>query len=88
MTSNAGRPVPLLSLYFRDGCCLCDQMAAELSALECRYTFALERIDIDEDPGLALRFNAKVPVLAVNGEILCCHRLDTAALIEELSRHD
>lgn len=63
-------------------------MAAELSALECRYTFALERIDIDDDPGLALRFNAKVPVLAVNGEILCCHRLDTAALIEELNRHD
>ncbi len=88
MTSNAERPAPLLSLYFRDGCCLCDQMAAELSALECRYTFALERIDIDEDPGLALRFNAKVPVLAVNGDILCCHRLDTAALIEELTRHD
>jgi len=88
VTSNAERPAPLLSLYFRDGCCLCDQMAAELSALECRYTFALERIDIDEDPGLALRFNAKVPVLAVNGDILCCHRLDTAALIEELTRHD
>jgi thiol-disulfide isomerase/thioredoxin len=88
MTSHPVRPEPLLTFYFRDGCCLCDQMAAELSALECRYTFALERIDIDEDPDLALRFNAKVPVLAVNGEILCCHHLDTAALSEELTPND
>ena len=83
-----GRGVPQLTLYLREGCGLCERMAAELSALESRYTFALERIDIDEDPGLAVRFNAKVPVLAVDGEILCCHYLDTPALIDELTRHD
>ena len=80
--------VPRLTLYYRDGCGLCEQMHAELSLLENRYTFALARIDIDEDPGLAARFNAKVPVLAVEDEILCCHYLDTSALIDELTRHD
>jgi hypothetical protein len=83
-----GAGIPRLTFYHRDGCGLCEHMAAELSALESRYTFALERIDIDEDAGLAARFNAKVPVLAVDGEILCCHYLDTLALIDELSRND
>lgn len=63
-------------------------MLAELMSLQSRYTFALERVDIDDDPDLSARFNAKVPVLAVDGEILCCHFLDTPALIDELSRND
>lgn len=86
--SDTDARTPRLTLYHREGCGLCDLMAAELSALESRYTFALERIDIDDDAGLAARFNAKVPVLAVDGEILCCHFLDTVALIDELSRND
>lgn len=83
-----GRPVRRLTVYHRVDCCLCERMLAELLALESRYTFALERIDIDGDPGLAARFNAKVPVLAVDGEVLCCHFLDTSALIDELTRND
>ena len=83
-----GQPIRRLTLYHRVDCGLCERMLAELSLLESRYTFALERIDIDEEPGLSARFNAKVPVLAVDGEILCCHFLDTSALIDELTRND
>lgn len=83
-----GQPVRRLTLYHRVDCGLCERMLAELSQLESRYTFALERIDIDEEAGLSARFNAKVPVLAVDGEILCCHFLDTSALIDELTRND
>lgn len=82
------RPLRRLTLYYRSDCSLCTDLLAELLALESRYTFALERIDIDEDPSLVARFNAKVPVLAVDGEILCCHFLDTSALIDELTSND
>ncbi len=82
------RPVRQLTLYSRSHCALCAEMLAELLTLESRYTFALERIDIDEDPSLVARFNAKVPVLAVDGELLCCHFLDTSALIDELTSND
>ncbi len=74
-----------LTLYHREGCGLCDQMLAELSALKSRYTFALEIVDIDEDPELRERFNVLVPVLAVDGDILCCHFLDRSALLDELA---
>ena len=82
------RAEPLLTVYHRVDCGLCEQMLAELTNLQSRYTFALERVDIDEDADLSTRFNAKVPVLAVDGEILCCHFLDAPALIDELTRND
>ncbi|MGM0553744.1 MAG: glutaredoxin family protein [Pseudomonadota bacterium] len=76
---------PRLTLYHREGCGLCDQMLAELSDLKSRYTFALEIVDIDEDPELRERFNVLVPVLAVDDDILCCHFLDRSALLDELA---
>jgi hypothetical protein len=82
------RSAPRLTVYHRVHCGLCERMFAELTLLQSRYTFALERVDIDEDPDLSTRFNAKVPVLAVDGEILCCHFLDAPALIDELTRND
>ncbi|WP_026287797.1 glutaredoxin family protein [Thioalkalivibrio sp. ALJ24] len=73
-----------LTMYHREGCGLCEQMLAELFALQSRYTFALDVVDIDEDPDLRERFNTKVPVLAVDGDILCCHFLDREALLDLL----
>lgn len=91
--ASVGREAPdrlprRLTVYHRVDCELCEHMLAELKYLQSRYTFALERVDIDEDPDLSARFNAKVPVLAVDGEILCCHFLDAPALIDELTRND
>lgn len=80
----AGRR-PLVRVYHRDGCHLCDVLLAAVEALRDRYTFELETVDIDEDPVLLARFNVKVPVVEVDGDILCCHRLDDAGLIDALS---
>lgn len=82
------RAPPTLTIYHRVDCGLCERMLAELTFLQSRYTFALECVDIDKDPDLLTRFNAKVPVLAVDGEVLCCHFLDAPALIDELTRND
>lgn len=85
---SPGGSVPQLTLFHRYGCGLCEVMDASLVELQSRYTFALERVDIDADPDLSVRFNAKVPVLALDGEILCCHFLDMPTLLGELNRHD
>ncbi|OOC10771.1 MULTISPECIES: glutaredoxin family protein [Thioalkalivibrio] len=73
-----------LTVYHREGCGLCEHMLAELFALQSRYTFTLDVVDIDEDPDLRERYNTKVPVLAVDGDILCCHFLDREALLDLL----
>jgi glutaredoxin len=85
---SPGGSIPRVTLFHRQGCGLCAAMDASLVELQSRYTFALERVDIDSDPDLSVRFNAKVPVLALDGEILCCHFLDMPALLGELNRHD
>ena len=74
-----------LTLYHRESCGLCHDMLAEIMALKSRYTFALTVVDIDEHPDLQARFNVKVPVLAVDGDILCCHFLDRKALLDLLA---
>ncbi|AHK78669.1 glutaredoxin [Ectothiorhodospira haloalkaliphila] len=69
-----------VTVYHREGCHLCDRMFAELRSLQRRLDFHVQPVDIDEDPQLKERFNVKVPVLAVEDEILCCHFLDVPGL--------
>jgi thioredoxin reductase (NADPH) len=64
----------LLTIYSREYCHLCHDMIAALEALQPRYGFQLEIVDIDEDEALEARYGERVPVLTANGEALChCH---------------
>lgn len=60
-------------------------MKTQLGALGAELGFEVDEIDVDGDPPLAARFNAKVPVLAYGGEIICCHTLDESELRDALA---
>lgn len=58
-----------------------------LDALEalCRGRAAhIELVDVDGDPALAARYGTEIPVLLCEGEELCRHRLDEAAVRRRL----
>jgi glutaredoxin len=74
-----------LTLYHRDGCHLCDDLAQDLERMSTELGFEISRVDIDADPALKRRFNEKIPVLALGEDIICCHRLDERALRQALS---
>jgi len=74
-----------LILYSRVGCHLCEQMHAQLAAIDFPDDVSLKTVDVDADPALRARFNVKVPVLALDDEILCCHFLDETELRQALS---
>ncbi|MBK1673127.1 thioredoxin family protein [Ectothiorhodospira shaposhnikovii] len=74
-----------LTIYHRDGCHLCERMLHQLRSLQDELDFDIREIDIDGDPALKQRFSAKIPVLAVGEEILCCHFLDERGLRLELA---
>ncbi len=62
----------------RQGCHLCEQFLLELS-LELGPAFEQVRIvDVDTDPELALRYGLRVPVLEVDGRLVCEGVLDPA----------
>jgi predicted thioredoxin/glutaredoxin len=70
-----------LTVVHREGCELCDEMVAELRVLA--RTVALppvDIVDVDSDPVLTRRHGLDVPVLLLDGTVVCRHRLDTAEL--------
>jgi len=68
------------TLFYREGCYLCDQMLAELTPYINQSNVNLQRIDIDEDPVWLSRYNSLIPVLHVNDEPICKYYLDKERL--------
>jgi predicted thioredoxin/glutaredoxin len=75
-----------LALLTREGCGLCDELLAELAALRAREPAVpgVELIDVDSDPALQRRWGLKVPVLLLDGALVCTARLDTPQLLRLL----
>jgi glutaredoxin len=75
---------PTLTLYYRSGCSLCEDMQAELFAAQPRYGFALQTIDVDSSEALVTQYGHKVPVLTSgqsgHEEEICHYFLDHSAL--------
>ncbi|MCW8919333.1 MAG: glutaredoxin family protein [Gammaproteobacteria bacterium] len=75
-----------LTLYYRSGCSLCEQMEAELLAAQSRYGFRLQTVDVDGSAALVAAYGHKVPVLTfADGAEICHYFLDHSALAECLS---
>lgn len=76
--------MPALQLLSRADCSLCDEMHAELAALADELELPpLTVVDVDSDPALRRRFGLKIPVLLLDGVLVCFGKLDEA----ELRRH-
>lgn len=70
-----------LTVLHRQGCDLCEEMLAELGALGRRLELPpVEVLDVDSDPILARRHGLDVPVLLLDGTVVCKHRLDAPEL--------
>ncbi len=75
-----------LTLVHRRDCQLCDEMLAELATLRRRLPLpALEVVDVDSDPLLERRHGLEVPVLLLDGVVVCRHRLDPDELVRLLA---
>jgi len=76
---------PRLTLVHRRDCELCEEMLAELEALKERVALPpLELVDVESDPELERRYGLNVPVLLLDGTVVCRHRLDADELIRLL----
>ena len=70
-----------LTLIERHECGLCEAMLTELTRLgRTRALPPIERVDVDSDPVLKRRHGLQVPVLLLDGSVVCRHRLDRAEL--------
>jgi len=68
-------------LYTRPGCHLCEEARQSIVALRDEgYRFDLRELDIETDEELLRAFLERIPVVAVNGEIVSELALDSSAL--------
>lgn len=79
---------PLLTLYYREGCHLCEDMEALLHELLPVGSFRLERIDIDDNPELQRDLNDQVPLLVSGKQVLSTHFLDLEAVTSLLASYN
>lgn len=74
-------------LLSRDGCHLCEQMLQELAALEQAGQIPMVQVlDVDSDPERARQFGLKVPVLLLDGSVICHYTLNSNELLRILGR--
>jgi hypothetical protein len=80
----SGTPPGGLVLYVREGCHLCEQFLLELSLDLGAGIEHLQVQDVDQDVDLAVRFGLRVPVLELDGTVLCEGIYDGAGVRQAL----
>src|SRR5207248_11383519 len=75
---------PLVTLYTRAGCCLCDDAKRVIDAARAGAVFDYEEIDIDTDPGLLRLYNDEVPVITINRVKAFKYRVNVNDLLKKL----
>ena len=76
---------PLVTLYTRAGCCLCDDAKRVLAQARRRADFDYEECDIDGDPELVRLYNDEVPVIAINRVKAFKYHLDMNEFLKKLA---
>ena len=80
--------VATLTLYFRDGCHLCEDMQTLLGELLDPISYKLKLVDIDDDATLKVQYNELVPVLKLDETELCRYFLDLKAVQQALAGYN
>ena len=76
---------PLVTLYTRVGCCLCDTAKEVLQEARQHAEFDYQELDIDRDAELQRLYNDEVPVIAINGVKAFRYRLDLGRFLKRLA---
>ncbi|MGA2198006.1 MAG: glutaredoxin family protein [Bryobacteraceae bacterium] len=75
---------PLVTLYTRAGCHLCEEAKRAIEAARGRADFDYQEVDIDGDRELRRRYNDQVPVIAINGVKAFKSRVEAKELLKKL----
>jgi hypothetical protein len=74
-----------LTVVQRRDCELCEEMLAELASLATRHPLPpIDVQDVDANAELRRRHGLDVPVLLLDGSVVCRHRLDREELLRLL----
>ncbi len=77
---------PIVTLYGKPGCHLCEDAKAVIEEVRAAHPFDLEEVDVSIDPGLHREYGERIPVVAIDGVERFEYFVDSAALARSLDR--
>jgi glutaredoxin len=77
---------PLVTLYTRAGCHLCDAAKAVIMEALRGAAFDYEEVDIDTDEELRRVYNDEVPVVAIDREPVFRYAVDLREFLRRITR--
>jgi hypothetical protein len=76
--------LPVLRVYSRPGCHLCEQLVEDMLPIV-RGHLQVEVVDIDSRFDWKKKFGIRIPVVEFRGQFVCQYTLDVAAIREILA---
>ncbi|XP_048877091.1 glutaredoxin-like protein C5orf63 homolog [Brienomyrus brachyistius] len=86
MRSCSQKPLPVLTLFTKDPCPLCEEAKQDLEPY--KHRFLLQEVDITlpENSVWLDRYKFDIPVFHMNGQFLMMHRVNIAILEKRLEK--
>jgi glutaredoxin len=76
--------VPVITLYGKPGCHLCDDARAVVERVREQHPFELREVDVSLDPQLNRAYGERIPVVEVDGEELFEYFVDESSLVRRV----
>lgn len=72
----------LIHFYYREGCHLCEEMAARLFREWPQVAGQMQWLDVDARDEWRTAYGPRVPVLTLNGQIVCEYFVDPGKMTQ------
>ena len=73
-------------VYSKPGCCLCDEVKAQLARLRRSANFDLREVNILDDRKAFEQFKEEIPVVFMNGKKAFKYHLDEAEFLRRIEK--
>ena len=74
----------LITIYSKPGCHLCDRAKEVIDRCRAKAEFAIEVVDISQNPELLQRYRDDIPVILLDGNEIARHFVRERKLLELL----
>ncbi|NMD68918.1 glutaredoxin family protein [Bacillus sp. DNRA2] len=78
--------IPVITLYSREKCHLCEDAKAAISDLQSEFDFILEEVDIDTEDRLTELYGLMIPVVVMDGEEVQYGQVDKNVIRKRLQK--
>jgi glutaredoxin len=75
----------VVEIFSKPECHLCEQAKTALEQMQRRHGFELREVNIAADPALLAEYEIRIPLVWVDGHLVCKYFVDEAALAKAIA---